>query len=184
MIETWLKRNYKAIINHFSTHLKVLSMEKSGVPNAPFLILIFCKFLDYELNPIKVIAIKFSKKLINFISNSCKKSHGAGVSHFCARTNWNSVPVLMTTPVYGGHGKGMERFTRITERKNFMWSQGHFKKMCKKLFLDDSSALCPWLIYSVVYQISHYVMDTPFMQHSKLRVRGCFECRPGFITPI
>ena len=31
-------------------------MEKSGVPNATFLILIFLKFLDHELKPIKAIA--------------------------------------------------------------------------------------------------------------------------------
>jgi len=59
-------------------------MEKSGVPNAPFLVIIFCKVSDHELNPIKAIAIKFSKKLLNILINSCKKSHGAGLSHFCA----------------------------------------------------------------------------------------------------
>ena len=52
-------------MNHFSTHLMVLSMEKLGVLNTPFLMLIFCKFLDHELNNIETIAIKFSKKLLN-----------------------------------------------------------------------------------------------------------------------
>ena len=37
------------IINHFSTDLKVFSIEKLEVPNDPFLILIFCNFLDYKL---------------------------------------------------------------------------------------------------------------------------------------
>ena len=81
-------RSFNAIFN-----------EKRGVPNAPFLILIFYKFLGYESKMIKSTVIKFSKKLLNYVMNRLKKSYGPGLSHFYATTIWNSVPVLMTTPV-------------------------------------------------------------------------------------
>ena len=60
-------------------------MEKLGVQNDPFLILIFCKFLDYESIPIKATLVKVSKKVQNLIMNSCKNFHGHGLSHFCAK---------------------------------------------------------------------------------------------------
>ena len=43
--------------------------------------------------------VKFSKKLQNIMINKCKKFYGPGLSYFNATTIWNSVPVLMPTPV-------------------------------------------------------------------------------------
>ena len=83
----------------FQLIFKVLSIENSRVPNAPFLILIFYKFLGYESKMIKSTVIRFSKKLLNLIINRLKKSYGPGLSHFYATTIWNSVPILMVTPV-------------------------------------------------------------------------------------
>ena len=62
MFEKSLQSNYQSFSN-------------SGLPNTPFLILIFCKFLDHESNHIKAIAIKFSKKLLNLIINDYEKFH-------------------------------------------------------------------------------------------------------------
>ena len=78
MVGKSLQSNYQSFFNLF----KGIINGKFRSAKCPFLILIFCKFLDHELNPI--IAIKFLKKLLNFIINSCRKSYGAGLRHFCA----------------------------------------------------------------------------------------------------
>ena len=96
MVGKSLQSNYQSFFNSF----KGIINGKIRSAKCFFFYTNFLKVLDHELNPIKAIAIKFSKKLLNFNINSCKKSHGAGLSQFCATAIWNSVPVLMTTPVY------------------------------------------------------------------------------------
>ena len=88
-----------AISKHFSTSSRPLSMKKPGVPNAPFLRLIFCHFLENKWQIFYGTSFQFSKKLPKTIKNSYKKFCGPGFSHFCATPIWNCVPRLMTHPV-------------------------------------------------------------------------------------
>ena len=53
--------------------LTTIINKKSGVPNARFLMLIFCQFLDHESKTIEAKAVEFSKKLQNFIRNQRQK---------------------------------------------------------------------------------------------------------------
>ena len=50
----WFFKSFKGIIN-----------QQSGVPNAHFLMLIFCQFLDHESKTVEAKAVEFSKKLQN-----------------------------------------------------------------------------------------------------------------------
>ena len=59
MFEKSLKSNYQSFFNSF----KGIINKKSGVPNAHFLMLIFCQFLDHESKTMEATADEFSKKV-------------------------------------------------------------------------------------------------------------------------
>ena len=78
---------------------KAFSIIKSRVPNAPSLKLKFCPFLDHKWKYLKATIFKFSKELLNTFINDCKKFYGHGLSHCYTPSIWNSIPVLLATPV-------------------------------------------------------------------------------------
>ena len=83
MVEKKLKSNYQSFFNSFKG---IVNGKIRGAKCPLFLKLIFCKFLGHESNTIKSVAMKFSKKPLNFMINSYKRFHGAGLSKFCAST--------------------------------------------------------------------------------------------------
>ena len=87
-------------IKTFLNSLRPFSMKKPCVPNAPFLRLISCHFLDNKWKLFYGTWFKVSKKLPKTIKNSCKKFCGPDFSHFCATPIWNCVPRHMTHPVF------------------------------------------------------------------------------------
>ena len=82
MVKQTLNCNYQSFFKSF----KSIINKKSGVPNAHFLMLIFCQFLDHESKTIEAKAVEFSKKLQNFIKDNRQKLYGLGLSHFHAMT--------------------------------------------------------------------------------------------------
>ena len=82
MVEQTLNCNYQSFFKSF----KGIINKKSGVPNARFLMLIFCQFLDHESKTIEAKAVEFLKELQNFIRNKRQKLYRLGLSHFHATT--------------------------------------------------------------------------------------------------
>ena len=57
-------------------------------------------FLDQKSKSLKPITLKCSKKLLNTLINDYKKFYGHSFNHIYTPSIWNSVPVLLTTPVF------------------------------------------------------------------------------------
>ena len=57
-------------------------------------------------------------------------------------------------------------------------------KPCTGSLHSTGAGVLPWWVYAWWNHIRIYVIVATLIQFSKLPVHGCFECWPGFKTPI